>query len=492
MKIKLVSAAALVAMSGSAFALDPATSLAAGTAKVYASGATALRNVVGGLFTQNCAAGTLDVYYSAAGSAAGAGDAAAGDSFRVYSCTLRSEATLDPEFQGKGLGGVNVTFYKIDRGGSAQGVQPVASPAGVGTPLPYMDLTSCGARVATVPNYTCTGLAASQVPLLGVSDVEPQLFVGVNVPTGFNAGGLSAAELGALTVTPVVQTVFGVAVNTRLRDALQAAQGLVVGDNTDANRPSVPRSVVGSIFRGEAADPANGLGWHALGVASPDKQVNVARRVAGSGTQAAANMYFGGFPCGPNAKIPATNTDFPSSTGGNSNAGPFTGTGLYVYEGSSTGNVISFLTNAQADAVNAPYAIGHVSLENAETASFKHVRVDGVLPTRANATAGRYDYVVESTFQYITNKVNTLKASASATDKVVGNFVEAFVTSSGLPKNLAALSVANQNGVASLPDAGPFNAAAVQTNVLNGGDLTRFNSRMSRGGNSCNPWGVVQ
>jgi hypothetical protein len=492
MKIKLISAAAMVAMCGSAFALNPATSTAVGTAQIYSSGATALRNVVGGLFTQNCAPATLDVYYSAAGSAAGAGDTANGDSHRVYTCTLKTVAEgLEPEFQGKGLEGKNVAFYKVDRGGSAQGVQPVASPAGVGTALATLDLTSCGARAATVPNYTCTG-TTQKTPLLGVSDVEPALFVGVNVPTGFDAGGLSAAELGALTVTPVVQTVFGVAVNTRLRDALQAAQGLVVGDNSDANRPSIPRSIAGSLFRGEMADPANGLGWHALGVANPDKQVNVARRVAGSGTQAAANMYFGGFPCGPNAKSPATNGDFPSATGGNSNAGPFTGTGLYVYEGSTTGNVISLLTNAQNDAVNAPYALGHVSLENAETAAFKHVRVDGVLPSRANATAGRYDYVVESTMQYVTDKVAALKGSANTTDQVVGNFVEAFVASSGLPKNLAALSVANQNGVSSLPDAGPFNPAAVQTNVLNGGDLTRFNSRMSRGGNSCNPWGVVQ
>ncbi|EHR69800.1 hypothetical protein BurJ1DRAFT_0924 [Burkholderiales bacterium JOSHI_001] len=490
MKIKLISAAALVAMSGSTFALDPTTATAAGTAKVYAAGATALRAVVGGLFTQNCEAATLDVYYSAV-NANFPGDTAAGDSHRVYSCTLKSELTLDPEFQGKGLGGKNVTFYKVDRGGSAQGVQPLASPVNVGTALPVLNLLDCGARAATVPNYTCNTTSAAQVPLLGVSDVEPTMFVGENVPAGFNAGGLSAAELATLTVTPVVQTVFGVAVNTRLRDALQTAQGLVVGDNTDANRPSIPRAVAGSIFRGELSDPANGLGWHALGVANPDKQVNVGRRVAGSGTQAAANMYFGAYPCGPNAKVPATNASFPSSSGGNSNAGPFTGTGLYVYEGSTTGNVTGFLTNAQADA-NAPYAIGHVSLENAETANWKHVRVDGVLPSRANATAGRYDYVVESTFQYVTSKVNALKASPVATNNVVGNFIEAFVASSGLPKNLAALSTANQSGVAALPDVGAFNPLANQTNLVGAGDLTRFHSRMTRGGNSCSPWSVAQ
>ena len=182
----------------------------------------------------------------------------------------------------------------------------------------------------------------------------------------------------------------------------------------------------------------------------------------------------------------------PRPTGGNSNAGPFIGTGLYVYEGSTTGNVTAFLTNAQADTVNAPYAIGHVSLENAETANWKHVRVDGVLPSRANATAGRYDYVVESTFQYVTSKINALKASAVDTNKVAGNFVEAFVASSGLPKNLAALSAANQNGISALPDVGVFNPLANQTNTVGGGDLTRFHSRMSRGGNSCAPWGVVQ
>ena len=203
MKIKLISAAAaLVALSGSAFALDPATATAAGTAKVYAAGATALRAVVGGLFTQNCDAATLDVYYSAVNGNF-PGDTAVGDSHRVYSCTLRSEATLDPEFQGKGLGGKNVTFYKVDRGGSAQGVQPLASPVDVGTAIPVLNLLDCGTRAATVPNYTCnTTAAVAQVPLLGVSDVEPTMFVGENVPAGFNAGGLSAAEVATLTVTP--------------------------------------------------------------------------------------------------------------------------------------------------------------------------------------------------------------------------------------------------------------------------------------------------
>lgn len=492
MKLSHISAALLTLAAGAAHALPPGTGAgqaqSATTSQIHASGATALRNVVGGLFNQNCATGTLDVYYSLAGSAAGQGDAANGDSHRAYSCTLKAEADLDAEFQGKGLGGRNVTFYKTDRGGSGQGVQPIGSPAGVGSAVDRLDLTGCtatGLVLPAVPQYTCPNKVSS-IPLLGVSDVEPELFVGINVPPPFNPGGLNTAERGALTVVPVLQTVFGVAVSTSLRNALQAVQSLTVGSDTEANRPSMPRSVAGALFRGELQDPANGLGWHSLGVANPDKQVNVCRRVTGSGTQAAANMYFSDFPCGPYSLNPATNADsgLPNDVNG-----PFTGSGFYVYEGSTTGNVISCLQNANTAG---EYAVGHVSLENPETVGFKHVKIDGVSPNRANATAGRYDYVVESTMQYITAKVTALKASPSVVDQTTGKFVETFAVTAGLPKNLAALSTNNQNGVASLPDAGVYNPAANQTNVLNGGDLSRFHTRVTRGGLSCRPLSIVQ
>ena len=58
MKIRHLTLAVIAVACGQAHALDPATSNAAATVKVYMSGATAMRNIIGGLFTENCVAGT--------------------------------------------------------------------------------------------------------------------------------------------------------------------------------------------------------------------------------------------------------------------------------------------------------------------------------------------------------------------------------------------------------------------------------------------------
>ena len=49
MKIRSIAVAALAALSSQAFALAPAQVADAGTVKVYMTGASALRNVIGGL-----------------------------------------------------------------------------------------------------------------------------------------------------------------------------------------------------------------------------------------------------------------------------------------------------------------------------------------------------------------------------------------------------------------------------------------------------------
>ena len=465
MKIRSIAFAALAALSGQAFALSPAQVADAATVKVYMSGASALRNVIGGLFTQHCEA-DLDVYYSGAGTFGGTAFSANGDAHRVYTCTMKGSSPI--------LAGKKVALFKSDIGGSGQGVFPVYFGGAEGAMRSFLSVSTCGSRSANVPNYVCTG-EQQQVPMAGVSDVEPGMFKGINTPTddpNYPQGGLSDSQLGELTVTPLFQTVFGVAVNKSLRDAMQTKQGLVAGSEAEADRPSISVAEAASYFGGLLVDPANGMGWQPLVSASDSKKasrVNVCRRVQGSGTQASANAFLNGFPCNSASGSIADKT---YSDSGLSNAVSSVGPSgsLFVFEGSSTGNVISCLGAAEDTAA---YAIGHVSKENNEAGSkWRHVKLDGIAPSRDNVKAGKYGYFFESTMQWHTSHVASLSNDQQ-------DFIAQFAAEAGKPASLAKLAAATQNGVAALPDsyAGAYGVGTT--------DEINFGSRVTRGGNSC-------
>jgi hypothetical protein len=153
-----------------------------------------------------------------------------------------------------------------------------------------------------------------------------------------------------------------------------------------------------------------------------------------------------------------------------------TGT-LFVFEGPGTGDVVTCLNTANT---KGGYAIGHVSRENVPgTNQWKHVRLEGAQPSRDNAKAGRYDYLVESTIQYN----NAAFAALSAAQK---SFVTGFIAQARTPDALARLSTANQQGVAALPDS---YAGAFGTGTAN---EIAFGSRVTRAGNSCNPLTAVK
>ena len=465
MKIRSFALAALAAACGQAFALTPAQVADPATVKIYMSGATAMRNIIGGLFTENCNS-DLDVAYSNIGNFSGFAFAANGDAHRVYSCTMLTSSPILP--------GKKVALFKSDIGGSGQGVFPVHAKSARG----FLNLATCGSRAATVPNYVCSG-EQQQVPMAGVSDVEPGMFRFINVPKDdptYPIEGLSDAQIGELEVNPLFQTIFAVAVNKSLRDAMQAAQGLTVGDA--GPEPTISRAAASSYFSGVLTDPTAGLGWQPI-VASGDARkatrVNICRRVDGSGTQASANAQFLQFPCNGAALGVANQT---VSDAGLSQAISSVGTSgkAFVYEGSTTGNVISCLN--QAETVGA-YAIGHVSKENAPATSgtignWRHVKLDGVSANRDNTKSGQYDYFFESTLQW--NK--TLFAGLGGDQQ---GFLTTFAAQAKLPSSLAKLASATQNGVAALPDtyAGDFGTGSAN-------EIT-FGSRVTRGGNSCTP-----
>lgn len=453
MKLRLLSIAALAAIAGQAQALtlaQIATARTAGTlVEVHMSGASALSATIGGLFTQNCVAGTLDIYKSDFTDTAFAGDTANGQSVNAYTCTLVAASDFGAAFNNK-----QVVFQKSDQGGSGNGVFPVA----LNQALPFLTLTTAACNTTTM---ACKSNGLTKRPDGGVSDVSP---IGFNpelnrplAPVDFSASP-NVKNADFQQVKGVIQTVFGLAVSQPLYAALQAEQGLAAGV-----RPSVSKSVIASILSNSYDI---GLGWTPLLPTNANNmsQVNICRRVNGSGTQTSANRFWHEYGANGFGLLPSDNANNSDNPGVNALSEIGTAGGYVVYEGSSTSNVRSCLT--QANTVGA-YAIGHVSLENAETAAWKFVKIDGVEPTRDNAKKGLYEYVFESTVQ--------VNKAAAATPKA---FMVAFSNAAAGVNNLNALPAATQNGVMALPFAAgcpaTFGTAAA------GSAADKFCSRMQR------------
>lgn len=434
--IKSIAFACAALCANQANALDNATLNAAGTLKVYVSGASALAGSIGGLFTQNCVASTRTNYtytniYPGTTSAAAFGT--------LYTCSL---------IAGNDFGlpaNTNIAFQKRDAGGSGVGVYPVSN----NTAIDFINPASCTGGASG--SGTCTTLFLKTADG-GVSDVEPAMF-------GFTQNtppeSVGSAVGNKFTSQPINQTIFGLAVTNALYTALQTEQGL-----TAAQRPNISQAVAGQMLRSNfLTDP---ISWKLLlpnaSATAQNSQVTICRRLNGSGTQAAANRYFLEYPFNSaTSQEPLSALDSTVIVHGTA------ANQLYVVENSATADARNCMTAANTAG---GFALGHISLENAETAAWKFVKVGGQEPSRLEATNGRYAYFFESTGQ-----VSTL-APAN-----VQSFLNSFFTGAGLPVNLAALSAANQAGVMARPQSpacpDPFVSSA-----------TNFCSRVTRDGNS--------
>lgn len=467
MKLRIVTLAALAVIAGQAQALTiadiavkralPATNPDK-LIEIDFAGASALSAVIGGLFTQNCVAGTLDTYVSDFTDTAFAGDTANGQSVKAYSCrVIVDTATVKNDF-GAAFSGKYVVFQKSDQGGSGNGVFPVA----YNKALPFLNLTAanCAALVCKSNGFT-------KGPDGGVSDVSPTAFNPEKnrpaVPVDFTDTGLfpNVSNGNFARVDGVVNTIFGLAVSAPLYTALQTDQSLAA-----TVRPTVPKAVIASMLA-SSFDPS--IGWKALlpnaAAAITGKQINICRRVNGSGTQTAANAFYLEYPRNALSLFPATNADnseFPNVLANVGNGGT-----IMVYEGSSTGNVRSCL-DAANDAAGGAFAIGLISLENAETAKWKFAAIDGAVASRDNAKKGQYHYAFESTMQ--------INNAAGATQK---SFLNGMIDAAKKSVNLNSLSAAAQNGVMALPAASDCAAAAFGSYAV-GSTAEKFCSRVSR------------
>ncbi|MGK2899633.1 MAG: hypothetical protein ACSLE9_13260 [Burkholderiaceae bacterium] len=425
--IKSIAFAAATVCASQAYALDPATMNAAGTLKVYVGGASALSAAIGGLFTQNCNAATRTDYTYPTSTSFG----------KIFTCTLN--ATND-----FGVGAIDVMFQKRDAGGSGIGVYPVAN----NTAIDFIDPSTCTGPASGTG--TCTTLFQRAADG-GVSDVEPAMFAAsANTPPEFVGTSIGSNY----TSVPINSTIFGLAVSNALYLKLQADQGT-------AGRPTVSQAAVGQMLRsGFAYDT---IAWKLLLPNTVDgtenSQVTICRRVNGSGTQASANRFWLEYPFNSGVSMePAVGGDSSVSAHGT------TAASLYVVENSATADSRNCMTAANTAG---GFAIGHISLENAETAAWKFVKIGGQEPSRDEAKAGRYAYFFESTGQ-----TSTL-APAN-----VQSFLNSFFAGAGLPSNLAQLSAPVQNGVMANPTVCPDPFGSGTPNEI------AFCSRVTREGNS--------
>jgi hypothetical protein len=224
--------------------------------------------------------------------------------------------------------GSNLLIIKRSAGGSAMGVIPLAKSSVIEVP----DWSNAAATAdATAGQFTVpvSTAAAGLVADIGVSDVEPKMFTGINTEFGYTA--LTSAEQATLTV----------------KSWSQLAEGIV------ATRAVPDTAMLTNNFYREALD-GHYQDWSTIdGTTDP---IIVCRRVEGSGTQAAYNSYFNSFPNtaaynGYALVSPKITTDSlgygVAGTGTQADPIQIDPNAYTVFEGSGSGDVRKCLQGAQ-------------------------------------------------------------------------------------------------------------------------------------------------
>jgi hypothetical protein len=376
-KLSIACAAALV--TGQALAHAPGT---VADETLYISGASAQDKALAKLVTNLCVTGTLDTFK----------DGGTGKGYTSYFCTIDSSLVPGMSADKK------VLINKRSAGGSGKGVQVVAD----GIAIEAMNINNGNCTDANADRvWDCDisgGVGGNdlfmQVSTAGISDVEPAMFTGPNVPPGDLA--VTPAQVAKLDVTSMNAVIFGLPVTENLYRALQVAQGLGATDS-EADMPSLTSAQVNGLITGSIKKwnqlLINGTPLTAVaGVTPPtldvfgpfsNPLVHFCRRVPGSGTQAQMNAVFANSPC-------AAGVVETARAPGNPANGPI------VTEGEGSGDVDVCMANEFA--AN-KWAIGVQSLEK-DNAAYRFVKIDGVAPTLKNVAENAYKDWVETTIQW--------------------------------------------------------------------------------------------
>jgi ABC-type phosphate transport system substrate-binding protein len=391
MKIKLLAAALIAAAASPSFALVPGSE---GNSNpilhVYGSGATAVDKQVKELVKTICRPGTLDIFTDDV-------TRPQGSRYAAFYCVV-GPAEIPGLSQD-----TNLMIHKNSNGGSFNGVGPVADNAIEDQMVIQTGVGFCGAAPAGndagTPVWACNRNQVDNTKNVdfGISDIEPGIWA--RLGRSFTAANLVTTAMNGNT--------FGIPVTLALRNALQTAQGLPSGSDLAADQPNLSRAQVSSLLQGNITNwdqfRFNGFPLPSQALVAPvNKRVQICRRVATSGTQAQADVFFNSNPCGNGtANSLGDNTSFSSPANGSqasANLNPLPATRAVVHEHDGSSGVVNCL-NALQDA-NA-WAIGISSLENS-SAKMRFVRIDGALPTLKNVANNTYGDWYTATIQWRT------------------------------------------------------------------------------------------
>jgi len=268
----------------------------------------------------------------------------------------------------------------------------------------------------------CAAVSTSTSPSLVISAVAPGEFLALPAPAG---GSLGKIDKLLNPPTPLFLTGFGVAVNTNLYKALQAANqskgmipsSCVLGDTTTgACQPSVNSAVISGLFSKQGSvRSANGL------IAGDKTSLFVNTYSPASSIQAATGIAFLNTPCGnftrPNKTVP-NNLKFVDS----SDSTP----SFFVQSQSSHIGVSDWLNGVQSG-----YAIGVLPLSAvpSSTDSWNYVRINAQSPNfspignndptnRIGISSGNYSFATTSFAISLLGDNPTVKAFVNALQNI--------------------------------------------------------------------------
>jgi hypothetical protein len=422
--LSLVAAAVAVAVGSSAYALPPSawTNSSSPINVYYSGGGSAEVQAIYVAVSQYLTPGTIDVYTDGTGSAKHPQSV----SYLIVSGTGNSSAG---SLSGKPIGFV----YKYSGGSFTNGVAPFL---GAGSSLSYPTLGSIASATGAPPGYTGSNptsvnpdyvfsptLGNTNTPGWGISDEEPALFLNL-----WNGNGTTATSTSGATANPLYLAPFGIAVTA----------------NVYAQKKNWSAGEIAAVYQGTT----NGgyTAWNQLigDNGSPltiAGAINIVDRGSGSGSKAAVNDFFFGYPL--------STTHFGGSGAPYSVSGTqennYTGTVLNT----TTPNVFQDIKEASsaavADDLNAANAagigaIGVLGLEfppvfeqtTAGTNSYDFVAINGVYPDAEsgsdfiNNPAGgstKYSNVVNGTYNFAFQTSLNYKTAPSGFQALVTGFL---------------------------------------------------------------------
>ncbi|MBS1213157.1 MAG: uncharacterized protein H6R26_1774, partial [Proteobacteria bacterium] len=344
-----------------------------------------------------------------------------GTYYKAFFCTIDSG-----KVPGLGVSDPNLLILKRNRSGAITGVYPLLEPT---KPINMMGINNvvggaaqCTETSAGSKSWLCrtdrTGDVTKQLPDMGVSDIDPQIFRGVNYNSTIDGSTtFSQPTTAAVAATLTVRNAGGVVQNTpvtkTLRDALQNAQkqsgalpsNCAVGDETETCMPSMSKALLTSLFAGrigkwsdikvEKADGTLLGDLTDFATTPPDNDlVHICRRNKGASTQAAINAYFLNTPC--------ASTGTPPVEVSNPTFGPVvvaptqvTATENCLDDFNDGSNVATFNPNGRK-----VWAISMLTTERntALDKGYRYIKIDGYAPTVEQVAAGHYTYFSEAAY----------------------------------------------------------------------------------------------